>query len=791
MSLRKSFTVLVLLTLGSLVFPGTSRAAASVPPSTSAPHTFAIGDQDFLLDGQRFQIRCGELHFARVPREYWRHRLQLIKAMGLNTVCAYLFWNYHEQQPGKFTWADEADAAEFCRIAQQEGLWVILRPGPYACAEWEMGGLPWWLLKHDDIKLRTRDPRFIAATRTWLEEVGRVLGPQQITRGGPILMVQVENEYGYYGKEAGYVDEVRRAVLDGGFDVPLFACNPPSQLTSPAPADLFKVVNFGKDPAGAFAALRAVQPKGPLMCGEFYPGWFDTWGAPHHLGDTPQYLKDLEYMLSQGASFSIYMAHGGTTFGLWTGTDRPFKPDTTSYDYDAPIRENGAIGEKFRATRELMAKHLLPGETLPSPPAPMAALAIPRFTLTETAPVFTNLPAAREEASPRTFEAYDQARGAIVYRTTIPAGPEAVLEAADVHDFAFAFLDGKRVAVMDRRVRNYRIVLPARTAPVQLDLFVYALGRVNFGAEVHDRKGMHAPVTLTPKGGAAQPIGDWKIFALPLDAPQLAGLRWEKPAASISAPAFWRGAFTVEKPADTFLDLRGLGFGVVWVNGRCLGRFWNIGPTQTAYLPGAWLRAGRNEVVVLDLVGTKPPQLAGLTEPLLDVLRPELDFTSKPSGIGKLLIEGLKPVHQARFAAGGEAQEVRFTTPAEGRQFCLEMTDAFDGKPVGAIAEIDLLDAQGQPLSHANWSIGYVSSEEKLSEDGAASNAIDGQAASAWISAWNQPPADFPHRLVIDLGSAQKIGGFRYTPRAGSGNVGRIRSYRVFVGSGLAQSGTP
>ena len=225
----------------------------------------------------------------------------------------------HEPKPGQFDWSGQADAAEFCRIAQEEGLWVILRPGPYSCAEWEMGGLPWWLLKNDDIQLRTRDPRYMAAAKRYLKEVGRVLGPLQITHGGPILMVQVENEYGFFGKDADYMGELRQALLDAGFDVPLFDCNPPQHLKDGFRPDLFPVVNFGSDPASGFKALREILPKGPLMCGEFYPGWFDTWGAPHHTGNTARYLADLEYMLKAGASFSIYMAHGGTTFGFWSG----------------------------------------------------------------------------------------------------------------------------------------------------------------------------------------------------------------------------------------------------------------------------------------------------------------------------------------------------------------------------------------------------------------------------------------------------------------------------------------
>jgi len=602
--------------------------AGAVAAEPAARHTFAIGEHDFLLDGKPLQIRCGEIHFARVPREDWRHRLQMCRAMGLNAVCAYLFWNFHEWNQGTYDWAGQADAAEFCRIAQEEGLWVILRPGPYACAEWDGGGLPWWLLKDPSIKLRSLDPAFMAPAKAWLKEVGRVLGPRQVTKGGPILLVQVENEYGSFGQDAAYLGAVRQAVLDAGFDVPLFACNPANDLAHGLRRDLFQVVNFGKDPRHAFDALRAVQPTGPLMCGEFYPGWFDTWGAPHHRGDTSRYLADLEFMLKQGASFSIYMAHGGTTFGLWSGTDRPFQPDTSSYDYDAPIDEAGAATAKFQVTRALMKKYLAPGETLPEPPAPMPVAPIAPFTLTESAALFDNLPAPIADREPRNMEAYGQGRGCILYRTTLPAGPAATLEAAPARDYAWAFLDGRKVGASDRRTPNTPLRLPARTGPTQLDVLVEAAGHINFGKEIHDRKGLPGPVRLATDRGST-PMTAWRVYPLDLEAPMLAGLKWQ--AGAVTGPAFWRGHFTVDQPADTYLDLRTWGKGVIWINGRCLARFWNIGPTQTAYLPGPWLHAGRNEVVVLDLVGPAAPTLAGLEQPILDQLRPGLDFNPPPA----------------------------------------------------------------------------------------------------------------------------------------------------------------
>ncbi len=780
--------------LGTLVLSLLALLLAPPLPAADAPtarHRFEIGEHEFLLDGQPLQIRCGEVHAPRVPPEYWRHRLRLVKAMGLNTVCAYLFWNLHEPRPGEFNWSGEADAAAFCRIAQEEGLWVILRPGPYACAEWEMGGLPWWLLKHDDIRLRTRDPRFLAAARRYLGEVGRELAPLQVSRGGPILMVQVENEYGFFGTDAEYMGEIRRAVLDAGFDVPLFACNPTAHLRDGYRADLFPVVNFGSDPRGAFAALREILPTGPLMCGEFYPGWFDTWGAPHHTGDTTRYLTDLGTMLEMGASFSIYMAHGGTTFGFHTGADRPFKPDTSSYDYDAPISEAGWTTSKFAQTRALMAEHLLPGETLPEPPAPNPVIRISPVSATEYAPVFVNLPAPLDETTPRTMELLDQQYGCILYRTTLPAGPAATLEAAAAHDVGQVFLDGRRIGFMDRRSGNYRVALPARSRPATLDLLVEAMGRVNFGVEVHDRKGLHAPVTLATAGQPAQALEGWQMFRLPLDPAMLAGLQYQAaPDAEAPAgqPAFWRATVQIVQPADTFLDLRPWGKGFVWVNGHNLGRYWNIGPQQTMYVPGPWLKVGDNEIVVLDLLGPERPVIAGLEHPILDQLRPQLDFARAKRREAKLAADFGPPAHAGTFAAGSALQEVRLERPAQGRFFCLEALDAHDGKPFAAIAELALLGPDGAPLSTEGWTIAYVDSEERGIADGTAENVIDGQTVNFWHSEWGAAQPAFPHRLVLDLGKPRTITGIRYTPRQGAADVtGRIKDYRLFVSDKLIE----
>ncbi len=774
----------------ALVF---SFALLSAPSRAAEPtHTFTVGEDAFLLDGQPYVIRCGEVHAARVPKEYWRHRLQMAKAMGLNTVCAYLFWNLHEPRPGEFNWQDRADVAEYCRIAQELGLWVILRPGPYACAEWEMGGLPSWLLKDPDIRIRSRDPKFIEPARRYLAEVGRVLAPLQITHGGAIIMVQAENEYGFYGDDAAYMGEIRQALLDAGFDVPLFACNPKDQLRRGYRDDLFPVVNFGTDPQDAFRRLRRILPKGPLMCGEFYPGWFDTWGAPHHTGNAPQYLADLEYMLKNKASFSIYMAHGGTTFGFYSGADRPFKPDTSSYDYDAPISEAGWATDKFQATRELFAKYLQPGETLSEPPAKNPLITIAATRATEIAPVFANLPQPRDDAEPQNFEAYDQIFGCILYRTKLPAGPAAELTAESVSDIGQVFLDGERIGYFDRRSRSYKVSLPNRDADATLDILVEAMGRVNFGQEVHDRKGLRAPVKIDDVV-----LNGWEIYNLPLDDAMLAELNYAallsvaspsggqgegRPAAQ---PAFYRATVNVKTPGDTFLDMRPWGKGYAWVNDHNLGRYWNIGPQQTMYIPGPWLKAGANEIVILDLFGPTEPTITAQTEPILNTLRPELDIHRPEPRKPAIDLSRLKRVHEGEFTSGADAATVMFAAPVAGRTLAFESTSALDGQPFAAIAELTLLDEAGEPLVASDMRVAAVDSEEREREDGSAGNAIDGQTANFWHTQWGAAQPNHPHQLVLDLGASNKIGGFRYTPRPGGAEVGgRIKGYRVYVGDG-------
>lgn len=762
------------LLCGALLMVSQAKAA---PPA----HSFAIGEKDFLLDGKPFVIRSGEMHFSRIPKEYWRHRLQMIKAAGFNTVCAYLFWNVHEPEPGKYNFTGGADAAEYCRLAQQEGLHVILRPGPYACAEWEFGGFPYWLLKVPDLKLRTRDPRYLKAVHEYLQQVGKQLAPLQITSGGPIIMVQVENEYGSYGSDKEYMGIVRDDLKAAGFTVPLFHCDGPSQMPNDHRDDIFAVVNFGSNPKGSFAALRKVQPTGPLMCGEYYPGWFDHWGERHHTGDTNRIISELKYMLDERASFSVYMAHGGTSFGFTAGANSPpFGPTETSYDYDAPISEPGWDTDKFHKIRELFSKYLQEGETLPPIPARPPVVTVPSFELKEFSPVLDALPEPVKADRPINFEMLDQPNALVLYRATLPAGPEARLVITKLHDYGLIFVDGKKIATLDRRRDQSSCPLPARAKPATLDILVDTFGRVNYGADIHDHKGITAKVEVTTEKGATELLG-WSHYKLPLDKLALAARKFQP--GTTAEPAFYRGSFDLSEAGDTFLDTRGWDKGVVWINGHNLGRYWEIGPQQTLYVPGPWLKKGRNEVVVYESNGVQKPALQGLATPILNESKPEAGRAHRKPG-QSIKIAEMRPVLAATLANNAEWQTFKLPAPATGRYLTLETLNSYPGDPYASLAELYVLDAQGKDLPRSQWSVAYADSEEFASENGSADNVFDLQATTIWHTEWSgAKKPGHPHHLVIDLGGIQTISGVRLLQRPDSqaNPAGRIKDFRLFV----------
>ncbi|SPE59552.1 conserved exported hypothetical protein [Verrucomicrobia bacterium] len=741
--------------------------------SLPAQSTFTIGPSDFLLDGKPFQIKAGEMHPARIPHEYWADRLKLMHAMGLNTVSIYVFWNQHEPREGEFNFKGDADIAQFVRLAQQEGLWVIVRPGPYCCAEWEFGGFPWWLLKSHDLKVRSQDPRFLAAAGKYLMKLGGQLAPLQITHGGPIIMVQVENEYGSYAADHVYMGKIRDLERAAGFDVPFFTADGGGQMMANGSLpDALPGLNGGGGP-GIMKEVGKYRPTGPWFVPEFYPGWLDHWGEPHAQVGIDDLVQETEWKLTNHVSFCYYMIHGGTSFGFMNGANfgGHFQPQPTSYDYDSPIDERGAPTKKFFALREVFARHLAPGERLPDVPATPAAIEIPQIELRQTTSLFDNLGPPVKAEKPLSFEDLDQGYGYVLYRTTIVGPVEASLKIKELRDFAVVCVDGQRVAALDRRHNQNSVPLKITGKKARLDLLVENGGRVNYGRQILDnRKGITTGVWL----GNQELVG-WEMFKLPFT--DVSKIRF-KSAPVTGAPAIHAGTFELSTVGDTFLDLRGWGKGIVIVNGHNLGRYWYIGPQQTLYLPGVWLKRGRNEIAVFEQLRDGLPGVAALKEPVLNQLnKDENSPTRSPMKQPKLQAADL--VKEGSLGDVTVPQEISFS-PRKARFICLQALSSHNGDEFTTLAELDALDENGNRLPHKGWKIAYVDSEESLAEGGQAENAIDENPDTFWHTLWSAPHTSHPHTLVIDFGSVQMISAIRLLPRQDSRN-GRIKEYRLYL----------
>ncbi|RZM23084.1 MAG: beta-galactosidase, partial [Pedobacter sp.] len=483
---------------------------------------FSIGNKTFLLNQKPFVIRAAELHYSRIPKAYWEQRIQLSKAMGMNTVCIYLFWNIHEQKEGVFDFKGQNDVAEFVRLIQKNGMYCIVRPGPYVCAEWDMGGLPWWLLKKKDIKLRSlEDAYFVERTQKFLTEAGKQLAPLQIQNGGNIIMVQVENEYATYGSDQKYMETIRNSVRAAGFDkVQLFRCDWSSNFNNYKLDGVATTLNFGagSDVDGQFKEFTRAYPTAPLMCSEYWTGWFDHWGRPHETRSVDSFIGSLKDMMDRKVSFSLYMAHGGTSFGQWGGANAgPYSAMATSYDYNAPIGEQGNTTDKFFAVRELLKNYLQEGETLGAIPEAKKVIAIPEIHFKEVAPLFDNLPEAKQTERIQSMEFFDQGWGRILYRIKLPkVSGSSKLVITEVHDWASVFINGKSVGKLDRRRGDHTIELPQGISDAQLDILVEATGRVNYGEAINDRKGITEKVELVT-GETRQELKNWQVFNFPVD----------------------------------------------------------------------------------------------------------------------------------------------------------------------------------------------------------------------------------------------------------------------------------
>jgi beta-galactosidase len=602
-----------LLFLASLAI-FSSTAAAQHPHA--APKTFTVQDGKFLLNGKAFQIISGEMHYARIPRAYWRERLQMARSMGLNTITTYVFWNAHEPHPGVYDFSGNNDIAEFIREAQQLGLFVILRPGPYSCAEWEFGGFPAWLLKDHSVVVRSTDPKFIQPAARWIKRLGQELAPLQIGSGGPILLVQVENEYGSFGKDHAYMEQIRKMLVDAGFTKSvLYTADGADEVAEGSLPDLPVGINFGGSEPGSaqkeFDILKKIRPNGPFFSSEFWDGWFDHWGGRHGTTNAANEATNLEWMLRQGYSVSLYMFHGGTNFGWMNGANsdgKNYEPDVSSYDYNAPLDESGRPTSKYFAFRLLIAQAT--GKPPASAPAPERTGKIPDIHLEEGASLWNLLPAPVHSEEILSMEDVEQAYGYILYRKHLDRPGRGDLVLDELHDYAQVYLNGQLVGTLDRRLAQNSLPLKVPAGGARLDILVENSGRINFNVVLRgERKGITKQVTF---GG--KPLLGWDIYPLPMT--ETSKMPFAR--TPCEGACFYRATFRVDAPTDTFLDTSDFTKGGVWLNGHSLGRIWSIGPQKTLYVPAPWLKPGENEVVVFDLNGQPGRTLLGRDHPILD-----------------------------------------------------------------------------------------------------------------------------------------------------------------------------
>jgi beta-galactosidase len=603
---------------------------AELQCTSQVKHTFKIENGSFLYDGKPLEIHSGEMHYARIPEQYWRQRLKMLRAMGMNAVATYVFWNHHETAPGVWDFqSGNHNIREFIREAQQEGLMVILRPGPYACAEWEFGGYPWWLQKDPQMVIRSKNARFLDSCKVYIDQLLDQVKDLQITHGGPIIMVQAENEFGSYvaqRKDIALADHkiysaaIKDMLLNAGVDVPLFTSDGDWLFEGGTITGALPTANGETNTANLKRLVRQYNGgKGPYMTAEYYPGWLDHWGEKFEKVAAESVTGDLEKFLKDTVSFNMYMAHGGTNFGFTSGANydkaHNIQPDITSYDYDAPISEAGWATSKFMAIRSLMKKYAT--YPVPQVPAQIPVIRIAEIKLTEAADLleFAKKQDPVVSDTAKTFEDLNQGHGYVLYSRKFNQPLSGTLNIEGLRDYATVYVNGERVGVLSRQNNVY-------TCPVEvpfngrLDILVENLGRINYGgAIVHNLKGITGAVKIDDH----EITGNWEMYKLPFsEAPVLPKVN----KTTKHCPALYQGTFTLDQTGDTFIDVKNWGKGIIFVNGHNLGRFWQIGPQQTLYLPGCWLKKGQNTIVVFDQLNDNiQTVMHTLDKPVLDDLR--------------------------------------------------------------------------------------------------------------------------------------------------------------------------
>jgi beta-galactosidase len=609
----------------------TLLALISVPAfSQKAKHTFAIQNGNFVYDGKAIQIHSGEMHPARVPAPYWRHRMKMMKAMGLNAVACYVFWNYQEKAPGVWDWStDNHNLRAFVKTAGEEGLMVILRPGPYCCAEWEFGGYPWWLQNTKDLVIRADNKQFLDSCKVYINQLAAQVKDLQVTHGGPLIMVQAENEFGSYvaqrpdiplDQHKKYSAAIRQQLLDAGFDIPMFTSDGSWLFKGGTIEGALPTANGESNIANLKKVVNEYHGGvGPYMVAEFYPGWLEHWAEPFPRTKTESVVKTTESYLQNGVNFNFYMVHGGTNFAFTSGANYTNKtniqPDLTSYDYDAPISEAGWATPKYMAVRDLMKKYVK--YSVPEIPKQIPVIEIPSIQLGKTVNLsdLVDKMTPVENDTPMTFEALNQGYGYVLYRRHFNQPINGQMKVEGIADYALVYVNGKKVGELNRVFDKDSIDVDIPFNGT-LDILVENLGRINYGARITDNlKGITKPVMIN----GMEISGEWQMYKLPFDkVPNLS-----KFAASYTPgnPVIYESSFDLKTVGDTFLNMEQWGKGIVFVNGINLGRYWKVGPQQTLYLPGCYLKKGKNSIVIFEQQNdTKQVSLSGVTTPILDKL---------------------------------------------------------------------------------------------------------------------------------------------------------------------------
>lgn len=621
-------TVKILNRLLTIFLFGTAFAFGNVEaiknlqsPCAGKPAAFTFGgelNREFMLDGKPFQIRSGEMHPQRIPRSYWRQRIRAAKALGLNTIAFYTYWNTLEGKNGEWDFSGNKDIAAFIDLCAEEGMWVLFRPGPYVCGEWDLGGLPTYLIAENETMLRTtKNGFFMKAQERYLEKMAEIAIPRLAKNGGPILMIQLENEYGSYKTnhdELAYIEWIKAFWEKKGAG--------PFYLSEGTARHHLRFipegVAIGLDPAEReehMSTARSIAPNVPIFSSETYPGWLRHWGEGNWRS-SPRTLDAVRWYMSSGTSFNLFVLHGGTNFGLTAGANcagdgSHFQPDLTSYDYGSPIGEHGNYAPEYEQYRSIITSALPQEASVPEPPATPPCMEIAPFTpelVCRMGKLFSDVPDRKHTVTnPVTLESLGQNQGMALYQTTLPAGPAAKLECR-AHDYAQVYVGDQFIGVIDRMKNGESVDIPERTEPQKLSVLVDTFGHINFSSYMEkDRKGIIGEVKL---GGT--PIPMWEISLLPLESDPTTEA--EGCQASALRGALFSAEIKLEKAEDTFLDMSHWEKGYVWVNGHNLGRYWNIGAQQRLYCPAEFLKAGVNTVQILDTHTDTPRSVRGCVE---------------------------------------------------------------------------------------------------------------------------------------------------------------------------------